>query len=301
MLKIAYHPAYIHPVKEGHRFPMEKYERIALELLAQGVVEPMNFFKPDLCSLENLQAAHDPYYVEQLLQKTLDPKMIRRIGFPLDDALIARERYLVQGTITCCQHALQHGISFNIAGGTHHAGYNYGEGFCLINDQGVAARYLLEHQLASKIAIIDLDVHQGNGTADMFLSEERVFTFSMHCEKNYPFIKATSNLDIGLDLGTTDDFYLATLRKAISQVLDKENPDFVFYQAGVDILATDKLGKLHITPQGCQQRDSIVLQACKDRNIPVQVSMGGGYSTELEDIVQAHVQTFRTALDLYNL
>ncbi len=300
LLKIAFHPAYIHPVKEGHRFPMSKYELIPLQLLHEGLVGTASFFNPKLAEIAILKAAHDPAYIDQLLQLTLDPKMIRRIGFPLDQDLVDRERLLVQGTIDSCQYALSYGIAFNIAGGTHHAGYDYGEGFCLINDQGVAARYLLLQGLAKKVLIIDLDVHQGNGTADMFAQDAAVYTFSMHCEKNYPFVKAQSSLDVGLEIGISDAEYLQLLEEHIPRLLEQEKPDFVFYQAGVDILSTDKLGKLKLSLSGCKQRDTLVFKSCLDRGIPVQVSMGGGYSTDIKDIVNAHVQTFRTAIELYN-
>jgi len=300
LLKIAFHPEYIHPVRAGHRFPMEKYELIPLQLLHEGVVKTENFFEPLLVSFEIACLAHDPDYVQTLFDLTLDPKMVRRIGFPLTRSLVDRERYLVYGTIKSALYAQQNGISFNIAGGTHHAGYDFGEGFCLLNDQAVAARYLLKNKLAKKNLIIDLDVHQGNGTAHIFQDDQDVFTFSIHGDKNFPFIKESSDLDLPVSDGITDDVYLQLLSKHLPNLFNKVKPDFVFYQAGVDILATDKLGKLKLSPAGCRLRDEFVLLNCLQYQVPVQVCMGGGYSLHIKDIVNAHCETFKIAVDLYN-
>lgn len=300
MLKIAFHPEYIHPVREGHRFPMEKYELIPLQLLHEGVVRKENFFEPALASFETACLAHDPIYVRDIFDLTLNAKMIRRIGFPLTKSIVDRERYLVDGTIQCALYALKYNISFNIAGGTHHAGYDFGEGFCLLNDQAVAARYLLNKQLANRILIIDLDVHQGNGTAHIFRDDDRVFTYSIHGDKNFPFIKEQSDLDIPVADGLEDDVYLQLLGDSLPLIFKKVKPDFVFYQAGVDILATDKLGKLKLSPEACRMRDEFVFTLCVTNKIPVQVSMGGGYSMHIRDIVNAHCQTFKIAVDLYN-
>lgn len=300
MLKIAFHPEYIHPVREGHRFPMEKYELIPLQLLYEGVVNKESFFQPSLASFDTACLAHDPGYVKDLFDLTLNAKMIRRIGFPLTKSLVDRERYLVDGTIQSALYAQNNGISFNIAGGTHHAGYDYGEGFCLLNDQAVATRYLLNHQLAKRILIIDLDVHQGNGTAHIFQRDDRVFTYSIHGDKNFPFIKEQSDLDIPVADGLEDEVYLQLLSDSLPQVFERVKPDFVFYQAGVDVLATDKLGKLKLSPEGCRMRDEFVFMHCIANQVPVQVSMGGGYSLHIKDIVNAHCQTFKIAVDLYN-
>lgn len=300
MLQIAYHPAYVHPVREGHRFPMAKYAGIYDALLAQGLVNSANFFEPQLADPQWLCLVHQADYVQQLLDLTLDAKMVRRIGFPLTRDLIARELYLVNGTIKGALSAIDQGIAFNIAGGTHHAGYDFGEGFCLLNDQAVAAAYLLEHGLAQKILIIDLDVHQGNGTAHIFADSTQVFTFSMHAEKNYPYVKEPSFLDVDLPDGMEDEAYLALLEEKLAYLFSFVDPDFVFYQAGVDVLSSDKLGRLALTALGCQRRDELVFSFCKQEGIPVQVSMGGGYSVAIQDIVDAHVATFATALKLYN-
>ncbi|WP_317165713.1 histone deacetylase family protein [Sphingobacterium chungjuense] len=301
MLKIAYHPAYVHPVPDNHRFPMAKYELIPAQLMHEGLATKENFFEPLLADRATLCLAHDSEYVDHLLHLTLDAKMIRRIGFALSQSLIIRERLLVDGTIKACHYAQQYGVAFNAAGGTHHAGRDFGEGFCLLNDQAVAAAYLLHQKLANRILIVDLDVHQGNGTAHIFRDHRDIFTFSMHGEKNYPFVKEQSHHDVGLNDGIGDADYLTQLLNTLKPVFEKVKPDFVFYQAGVDVLATDKLGKLGLTAEGCRQRDEIVFDLCRKFQAPVQVSMGGGYSEVLRHIVDAHVSTYRTAIDLYNL
>ncbi|PWS33471.1 histone deacetylase family protein [Pedobacter paludis] len=300
MIKIAWHPIYAHPLPEGHRFPMLKYELIPEQLLHEGTIEQENLFSPLPVSEENILLTHDKGYWEQLKNLTLPLKEQRRIGFPLNAQLIERELRITQGTIDGTRFAQQNGIAFNAAGGTHHAGSNWGEGFCLLNDQAISANYLLNNRLAYRILIIDLDVHQGNGTAEIFKNEDRVFTFSMHGDKNFPFRKEISNLDVPLDDNLQDEEYLNLLEINLKKAFEKSQPDFIFYLSGVDVLATDKLGKLGLTKQGCKERDRMVLQTCKTKNIPVQVSMGGGYSTEIKDIVDAHCNTYRLAFDLFN-
>lgn len=301
MLRIAHHPAYIHPLPDGHRFPMLKYDLIPTQLLYEGIVSADSFYEPVMVDFEIACLAHDAGYVRQLLDLGIDAKMQRRIGFPLSKELVARERYILDGTIQSALFALEDGISFNTAGGTHHAGYDFGEGFCLLNDQAVAAAYLLDRKLASRILIIDLDVHQGNGTAHIFHESAQVFTFSMHGAKNYPFIKEKSYLDVELDDAVTDDIYLSMLQANLADLFASVKPDFVFYQAGVDILETDKLGKLKVSPAGCSARDYMVLGMCKEKKVPVQVSMGGGYSVHIKDIVNAHIATFKAAIDIFEL
>lgn len=211
-----------------------------------------------------------------------------------------REIRIAKGTIEGALFAQQHGIAFNVAGGTHHAGSNWGEGFCLLNDQAIASNYLLNNNLAKRILIIDLDVHQGNGTAEIFANEPRVFTFSMHGDKNFPFRKEISDLDIALEDGTEDEMFLTKLKQALQVIFSKHQPDFVFYLAGVDVLATDKLGKLALSLGACKLRDQLVFEACKIHQVPVQVSMGGGYSEDIKVIVDAHCNTFRVGRDLYS-
>lgn len=299
VLRIAHRPEYVHPLREGHRFPMAKYELIPAQLLYENIVTKDNFFAPVLATRDVVCLAHDSGYVDKLLDLTLDAKMVRRIGFPLSKALVDRELYLVDGTIQASKYALQYGVAFNTAGGTHHAGRDFGEGFCLLNDQAVAAAYLQYEGLAKKILIIDLDVHQGNGTAHIFEGNHSVFTFSMHGDKNFPFIKERSYLDVSMPDGVSDEVYLLTLQEKLDELFPFLRPDFVFYQAGVDVLETDKLGKLKLTAAGCRKRDELVFSYCQKFNAPVQVSMGGGYSVHLKDIVNAHVETYRAAMDMY--
>ena len=213
--------------------------------------------------------------------------------------LVQRGRHIANGTIQCALYALQYGIALNVAGGTHHAFSDRGEGFCVFNDVAIAANYLLHQGLVHQILVIDLDVHQGNGTAKIFMHDPRVFTFSMHGEKNYPLRKEESNLDLGMPDGADDAYYLGILRETLPRVLDEVQPDFIFYVAGVDVLATDKLGRLNLSISGCRDRDRMVLSACKQHQVPVAVTMGGGYSDRLALIIEAHANTFRLANELF--
>ena len=299
MLKIVYDPIYAHPLPEGHRFPMLKYELIPAQLLHEGVIRSENLFSPGLMDEETILLTHDLDYWKQLRDLTLASREQRRIGFPLSAQLIEREIRIGKGTIDGCHYAFKNGIAFNIAGGTHHAGTNWGEGFCLLNDQAMAANYLLDNKLASSILIIDLDVHQGNGTAQIFENEPRVFTFSMHGANNFPFRKEKSDLDIPLPDGIIDDDYLNLLFNHLPKLIEQQKPNFIFYLAGVDVLESDKLGKLALTREACKMRDQFVFEQCIKYKIPVQVSMGGGYSPQIKDIVEAHCNTFRIANQLY--
>jgi acetoin utilization deacetylase AcuC-like enzyme len=278
---------------------MLKYELIPEQLIYEGLITKDNLFSAEAVSEDVVLLSHEKAYWERLRDLKLSPAEIRRSGFPLSAMLLERELRIAQGTINCCFYALKNEIAFNVAGGTHHAGSNWAEGFCLLNDQAIAANYLLDRGLAQKILIIDLDVHQGNGTAEIFKDENRVFTFSMHAEKNFPFRKEQSDLDIGLVDGLCDKEYLEILNDNLEKVILLHQPDFVFYLAGVDVLATDKLGKLNLTLKGCKERDEIVLKTCKKLKLPIQVSMGGGYSPKVSDIVEAHCNTFRLAHNLF--
>jgi len=299
MIKIAYHPIYAHPLPEGHRFPMVKYELIPAQLLHEGTIEEYQLFAPEPTDEEHIIAIHDANYWQQLKALTLPYQEQRRIGFPLDAQLVEREIRIAQGTIDGAIYAQKSGVAFNVAGGTHHAGSNWGEGFCLLNDQAIAANYLLRYQLAKRILIVDLDVHQGNGTAEIFQKENRVFTFSMHGDKNFPFRKEKSDLDIPLADGTNDDEFLNILSEKLPSIIKQHQPDFIFYLSGVDVLESDKLGKLSLSKAACKQRDQIVFETCIKYNLPIQVSMGGGYSEDIKIIVDAHCNTFRTAFDLF--
>ena len=299
MLKIAFDPDFAHPLPEGHRFPMIKYELIPEQLLREGVISRENLFSPGLLDEETVLLTHDAHYWSQLKNLSLPITEQKRIGFPLTRQLVERELKIGQGTIEGCHFALDYGVAFNVAGGTHHAGSNWGEGFCLLNDQAMAARYLVKNKLASSVLIVDLDVHQGNGTAEIFRNDPAVFTFSMHGANNFPSRKQISDLDIPLENEVADEEYLAILKKVLPELIEKQKPDFIFYLAGVDVLKTDQLGKMALTSEGCRLRDRLVFTQCIRYSVPVQVSMGGGYSVLVRDIVNAHCETFRAATDLY--
>ncbi|WP_298732146.1 histone deacetylase [uncultured Chitinophaga sp.] len=299
-MKIAYNHIYVHPLPEGHRFPMEKYELIPLQLLREGVITAANIFSPAPLEEEIILLTHDKNYWHKLKQQTLSEREQRKIGFTQSPALTQREITICRGTIDCALHALHHGIALNVAGGTHHAYADRGEGFCLLNDFAVAANYLLDQQLVKQALVIDLDVHQGNGTAALFAGNEKVFTFSMHGAGNYPFHKETSDWDIPLKDGTDNGTYLQLLEQALPTLIDRVKPDMVFYLSGVDILETDKFGKLKVTQEGCRERDEMVFSYLHKHQIPCTVAMGGGYSANIRDIVNAHCNTFKAAAALWN-
>ena len=299
MLKIAFHPIYKHPLPEGHRFPMEKYELLPKQLLHEGTCNESNFFEPAFPPEEHILSVHEKDYFERLKALQLDRKEVRKSGFPLSQELVDREQIIADGTMKACHFALENRIAMNIAGGTHHAYTNRAEAFCLLNDQAIGARYLQNRTLAKQILIIDLDVHQGNGTAEIFQNDPSVFTFSMHGKGNYPFKKERSDLDIELEDGIKDKAYLEKLKSILPDLIDKVKPDFIFYLSGVDILETDKLGRLSCSIKGCKERDRYVLQTCYDLDIPVECSMGGGYSKDIKLIIDAHANTYRIAQEIY--
>jgi acetoin utilization deacetylase AcuC-like enzyme len=300
-LHIAFNPIYAHPLPEGHRFPMLKYELIPQQLLYEGSISEASLFSPKPCADAVVQLTHTHDYITKLKEQTLSAREQRRIGFPQSPQLTLREWIITQGTIDCCFYALKNGVALNVAGGTHHAFADRGEGFCLLNDFAVAAHFLLQQQVVKKILIIDLDVHQGNGTAKIFEGNHSVFTFSMHGKNNYPFHKENSDLDVELPDGIGDESYLKTLAAHLPALVEKVRPDFAFYLSGVDILETDKFGKLKVTIQGCKQRDEMVFNLLKQKAIPCVVAMGGGYSPQVKTIVEAHCNTFRMAKTIYDL
>tara|TARA_B100000900_G_scaffold234185_1_gene198807 strand:+ start:996 stop:1898 length:903 start_codon:yes stop_codon:yes gene_type:complete len=299
MLKIAFDKSYRHPLEENHRFPMIKYELIPHQLIRKNICDESSFFAPPEISKENAILAHGEAYYDQFLDLTLSKTDQRQIGFPLTKTLVKRERIITQGSIQNSQYAIKHGISMNIAGGTHHAFKDKPGAFCMLNDQAVAANYLIENKLAKRVMIVDLDVHQGNGTASIFENNDRVYTLSFHGKKNYPFIKQESDFDLAFEDGTTDDAYLKALKYELPKHMNAFEPDFIFYLAGVDVLKNDKLGRLSMSIQGCKERDFFVLDLCKRNNIPLQVSMGGGYSIHLKEIIDAHSNTFELAQELF--
>ena len=299
MLKIAFNNNYIYPLDENHRFPMIKYELIPEQLIRENTCTSDNFFKPNKINDSTVLITHEKEYFKRFTSLKLSQKEIREIGFPLSKELVEREMEIAEGTIRGVHYAIKNRVSMNIAGGTHHAFYDRGEAFCMLNDQAIAANYLLSEKLFKRILIIDLDVHQGNGTASIFKKNPNVFTLSLHGKKNYPFRKEKSDLDIELEDRTDDKEYLKVLRETIPKVINEFEPEFIFYLSGVDVLENDKLGRLGLTINGCKERDRFILDICKKNSIPVQVSMGGGYSVVLKNIIEAHSNTFRLAQEIF--
>lgn len=278
---------------------MIKYNLIPEQLLYEGTITEDNLFAPTPLEEQYIINTHQPEYWQRLKEQQLNRSEIRKTGFPMSEELVQREITIMQGTVQAALFALQYGIAFNIAGGTHHAFTDRGEGFCLLNDIAIAANYLREKGLAQQILVVDLDVHQGNGTAQIFRQVPEVFTFSMHGAKNYPMHKEQSDLDIALPDGTDDRTYLKKLRDVLPRLLEQVSPDFVFFQSGVDVLASDKLGRLGLSITGCRERDRVVLQLCQQEEVPVALSMGGGYSEKIAHIVEAHANTYRLAQELF--
>ena len=278
---------------------MIKYELIPEQLLRENTCVVDNFFEPSQIDKNIVLLTHEEEYFNRFRSLNLSKKEVREIGFPLSKELVEREMEIAEGTIRGVGYSIKHGVSMNIAGGTHHAFFNRGEAFCMLNDQAIGANYLLENKLARKIMIIDLDVHQGNGTASLFNSNTNVFTLSFHGKKNYPFRKEKSDLDIEFNDNTKDEEYLKILKETIPREIDKFKPDFIFYLSGVDVLENDKLGRLSLSINGCKERDKFILDICKRDSIPIQVSMGGGYSTLLKNIIEAHSNTFRLAQEIF--
>lgn len=299
MLKIAYSEVFRYSVPEKHRFPMQKYTLIPKRLLAEGTITPDNFFAPQCLSEEEILSTHTAEYWHKLKTQTLTRKEARPIGFEMTAALVERGRHIAHATYECALYAQKYGVAMNVAGGTHHAFADHSEGFCVFNDVCIASNLLLMRGQAQQILVVDLDVHQGNGNARIMANEPRVFIFSMHGAKNYPFRKERSDLDIELDNDTGDEEYLRILRETLPRLISQVNPDMIFYQSAVDVLATDKLGKLSLTQAGCKARDEYVLRQAKSANIPVAVVMGGGYSEDINDVVEAHCNTFRVAQEIY--
>ena len=278
---------------------MDKYELLPQQLILEGTSKKEDFFQPHSASLAHVLRVHDPDYVERLTSLELTKSEVRKIGFPLSKELVQREFIIAGGTVRGSEKALETGIAMNIAGGTHHAFRAHGEAFCLLNDQAIAAQYLLDQHKANQILILDLDVHQGNGTAEIFKHHPSVYTCSVHGAKNYPFRKEESDLDLAMEDQTQDEFYLKKINELLPNLIDQVRPDFIFYLSGVDILGTDKLGRLNVSLEGCRRRDQLVFEMCFAKGIPVQCSMGGGYSKDINIIVEAHANTYRDAAKLY--
>jgi acetoin utilization deacetylase AcuC-like enzyme len=298
-LPIVYHPDYVSPLPAGHRFPMSKFGLLYETLIANDIAHPCQFHAPVLPPQEWIQLVHTPDYVEAYYRGTLEPKAQRRIGLPWSSALVNRTCIAVGGTILTAQLALETGLACNTAGGTHHAFPSYGSGFCIFNDLAIAARVLLELQQVQSILIVDLDVHQGDGTAFIFQNEPRVFTFSMHCEVNFPGTKQISNVDVPLPEGMEDDEYLQTLSTYLPDLLIEVKPDIVLYDAGVDVHISDRLGKLALSDRGIFCREMQVLQTCVSQGYPVACVIGGGYGDDMNALVYRHSLIHRVASDIF--
>lgn len=294
---IVYHPAYSAPLPPGHRFPMQKYARLVEVLVEEGLIGPEGLYIPELASLEMLTGVHDPEYVNQVLAAAVPLAVERVIGLPLTPDVVTRSRAEVGGTLLAARLALCHGLACNTAGGSHHAGPRGGSGFCVFNDIGVAARAMIDAGEIRQALVIDLDVHQGDGTAFIFEKEPRVFTFSMHGKKNYPTRRGPSDLDIDLPDDTGDDTYLDELRALLPRLLQRVNPDLVFYNAGVDPHHNDSLGRLALTDQGLLVRDTFVLETCLPFS-PVVGVIGGGYD-DLAPLAHRHANLHRAAADVW--
>ncbi len=294
-MRAFYSDHFVLPLPEGHKFPMAKYARLRERILAERVIQPGDLHEAPLASLDDLRLVHEHAYVDAVVNGTVPSDEQRRIGFPWSPQMVERSRRSVGATIASAHAALDDGVAANLAGGTHHAFADRGEGFCIFNDTAVAARVLQRDQHANRIAIVDLDVHQGNGTAAIFADDPSVFTFSMHGEKNFPFRKEISDLDVPLADGTGDEEYLTLLRTHLHEVLNRHQPDFVFYLAGADPFEGDRLGRLKMTIDGLRRRDEIVMAACTRARLPVAIAMSGGYAPEIDAIVTIHSNTIRVA------
>jgi Deacetylases, including yeast histone deacetylase and acetoin utilization protein len=286
---------YTFPLPEGHRFPIAKYAMLRERVLAEGIVCPEDMHDPARVSREDLLLVHTPDYIDRFTHGELTRDEVRRLGFPWSQALVERSYRAASGTVEAARHAVRHGLAMNLAGGTHHAFADHGEGFCVFNDVAIAIRALQRDGAIERAAIIDLDVHQGNGTHAIFAGDERVFTFSMHGGRNYPFHKVPGRLDVELDDRTGDEQYLSLLAAALPGVLAKSNPDLVIYLAGADAHEHDKLGRLALSFDGLARRDSFVLEQCREVGLPVTITIAGGYGASIDDTVRVHTATARIA------
>jgi acetoin utilization deacetylase AcuC-like enzyme len=285
---VVHHPAYVTPLPAQHRFPMPKFGRLLAYLRESGLVRPAQEFVPEPAPSTWLELAHEGSYVTGVLEQRLDAAAIRRLGLPLSPVLALRGRCAVAGTVLTARLALEHGIACNTAGGSHHAFAGFGSGFCVFNDVAVAARLLLAEGSIGRALVIDLDVHQGDGTAAIFADDPRVVTLSVHCRVNFPARKQQSDIDVALDAGVGDEAYLAVLAAVLPAVLDRVRPDLVFYNAGVDPHALDRLGRLTLSDAGLAERERYVLAACRARGLPLACVMGGGYADDLDVLARRH-------------
>ena len=284
-LPVVNHPDYVAKINDDNKFPIKKFGALAQYLLNSGIVK--NFHIPKECSIDTLKSSHSLEYINHIKNKTLDIRLQKKIGFPINDSVVKRSFVATGGTVLASKLAINYGIACNTAGGSHHANYNGGAGYCVFNDVAVAAHYLLNRGLANRILIVDLDVHQGNGNSEIFRDNRSVFTFSMHSKTNYPAKKSNSDLDVELEDNLEDDAYIKTLKHYLKE-LNQENFDFIFYIAGVDIHFDDRLGKLKISDEGIKLRDELVVENFFSRRIPFCGVLGGGYNKDFNKLVELH-------------
>lgn len=294
-MKAFYCDQFVLPLPEGHRFPMEKYRRLREEVLARGLVEPEDLLIPEAATDEEILRVHDPDYLRRVASGTLERSEIRRIGFPWSPAMVERSRRSAGGTIAACREALESGAAVNLAGGTHHAFRDRGEGYCVFNDAAIASRALQAEGRVSRVVILDTDVHQGNGTAAIFKDDPAVFTFSIHGRHNFPFHKERSDLDVELDDGTTDEEYLAALSAGLDRALEAARADLAIFVSGADPHEGDRLGRLCVSRAGLLARDRMVFARCDRAGLPVAVVMAGGYGKDVRETVEVHLQTVGVA------
>lgn len=297
-LPVVYHTDYVTPLPPEHRFPMPKFGVVYDLIHSNGLADNVDFYEPDVPSDDLITLVHTDEYYDALMEGTLDKKALKKIGLPWSHELMLRTRTAVGGTILTAELALNHGLACNTAGGTHHAFPDHGSGFCLLNDLAIAAQVIREKGAATNILIIDLDVHQGDGTAAAFANDDAVFTFSMHCEANFPFVKQRGNLDIGLEKGMRDEEYLSILGKYLPDLLNTVSPDLVLYDAGVDPHVEDRLGKLNLSDAGIRKRDHTVIRECVRNEIPIACVIGGGYD-EVYRLSERHFILHHVASKLY--
>ncbi|HEY8560399.1 MAG TPA: histone deacetylase [Pyrinomonadaceae bacterium] len=296
--RLFYSPYYYADIGEGHVFPIRKFELVRDLLLKEGTLRAEEIFEPEPALVEDLLLVHTEDYITRLTDGTLTAKEVRKLGLPWSKSLVRRSFHAISGTINAARSALESGIASNLAGGTHHAFPDRGEGFCVLNDVAVAIRVLQRERLAERFLIVDCDVHQGNGTAFIFRDSPEVFTFSMHGAKNYPLFKENSSLDIELPDGTGDEEFLATLEQALPRIF-MHQPDIIFYLGGADPFEKDKLGRLKLTQSGLKERDRYVLQFAKDHHTPIVTTMSGGYALDINDTVEIHANTIRAVKEVF--
>ena len=297
-MKVFYSDHFVLPLPEGHRFPMSKYSLLRERVAADGICGPGELREPRAVTDEEILRAHAPGYLERVASGELTKKEVRRIGFPWSKRMVERSRRASGGTVGACLAALEEGFAVNLAGGTHHAFSDKGEGYCVFNDSAIASRAVQAAGLAQRVVVIDTDVHQGNGTAEILRGDTTVFTFSIHGAKNFPFHKEESDLDAPLPDGADDTEFLTALERGLEKALEDANADLAIYLAGADPFEGDRLGRLSVTKSGLAERDRMVLESCGERGIPVAVTMAGGYSRNVEDTVDVHFQSIRRAADL---